>query len=590
MVRAGVLAVVLVSFLAVSFGQASRVHVENIEIAGPENGSRLGPKAINFQGYLTDSLGNAITDSALMMVFFLFDAAEGGTELWAEEQPVNVQDGVFNVQLGQFNPIPDSALLTGGEHWIQVVIPPDQWLWPRTQITSVGHAYTAVYSDLAGYAFDAPSVPDEDWTISGNDMYSNVSGYVGIGTSTPISNLHVKGSDWPTYITIESPEWYVPGIQFNYNGTNEWGIWYHPTDSNLAFFKDGAGDRMVIKNDGNVGIGVTSTLRQMERNRSPKDGASERSGRALSHRLTVANIDSEHTLRLIGPDGTYRYGARINFGDDDYVYIEEDDDDDLYIYASDRTAIMGGNVGIGTTAPEQKLHVNGISKFSIGGGSISMSTPGGWPGMIAYSPAGYRRDVIFYDDRMTILAGTSGSAPPTTSGITVENGGYVGIGVSNPSEMLDVNGTVRCHILKLLGGADIAEPFDVAREEPIEPGMLLSIDPENPGKLRVSDRAYDRCVAGVVSGAGDVEPGLIMGHTGTVADGEHPVALSGRVYCYADASNGSIRPGDLLTTSNVPGHAMRVADCDEAQGAVIGKAMSSLDEGRGLVLVLVSLQ
>jgi len=58
-----------------------------------------------------------------------------------------------------------------------------------------------------------------------------------------------------------------------------------------------------------------------------------------------------------------------------------------------------------------------------------------------------------------------------------------------------------------------------------------------------------------------------------------------------DASSGAIEPGDLLTTSARPGHAMRVDDHARAVGAILGKAMSPLDDGeRGLVLVLVSLQ
>ena len=66
--------------------------------------------------------------------------------------------------------------------------------------------------------------------------------------------------------------------------------------------------------------------------------------------------------------------------------------------------------------------------------------------------------------------------------------------------------------------------------------------------------------------------------------------MTGRVYCRADASAGAILPGDLLTTSDTPGHAMKATDHDRAQGAVIGKAMTGLKEGHGLVLVLVSLQ
>jgi hypothetical protein len=69
------------------------------------------------------------------------------------------------------------------------------------------------------------------------------------------------------------------------------------------------------------------------------------------------------------------------------------------------------------------------------------------------------------------------------------------------------------------------------------------------------------------------------------------VALTGRVYCLCDASSGGIEPGDLLTTSDTPGHAMKVTDHARAQGAIIGKAMTRLAQGEtGRVLVLVSLQ
>ena len=59
---------------------------------------------------------------------------------------------------------------------------------------------------------------------------------------------------------------------------------------------------------------------------------------------------------------------------------------------------------------------------------------------------------------------------------------------------------------------------------------------------------------------------------------------------FVDADQGAVEVGDLLTTSPTPGHAMRVSDRDAASGAIIGKAMTGLDSGRGLVLVLVGLQ
>ncbi len=158
-------------------------------------------------------------------------------------------------------------------------------------------------------------------------------------------------------------------------------------------------------------------------------------------------------------------------------------------------------------------------------------------------------------------------------------------------------GVVSVRVLEITGGADFAENFDVNVATTtsdtltkVEPGMVVSIDPTNPGKLSLSAQAYDRRVAGIISGAGGVKPGMIMSQAGTLADGKLPVALSGRVYCYVDASQGAIEPGDLLTTSDTPGHAMKVTDSNKAQGAIIGKAMTGLKEGKALVLVLVTLQ
>jgi hypothetical protein len=153
------------------------------------------------------------------------------------------------------------------------------------------------------------------------------------------------------------------------------------------------------------------------------------------------------------------------------------------------------------------------------------------------------------------------------------------------------DGRTTVSVLAITGGSDLSEQFDVtAAEGEVTPGLVVCIDANHPGKLLVCNGAYDRTVAGVVSGAGGIEPGMVMGQQGSPADGAYPVALTGRVYVWADASAGPIQPGDLLTTSDTPGHVMKVRDYAQAQGAIIGKAMSSLDQGQGLILVLVSLQ
>lgn len=155
----------------------------------------------------------------------------------------------------------------------------------------------------------------------------------------------------------------------------------------------------------------------------------------------------------------------------------------------------------------------------------------------------------------------------------------------------DGDGRIITDELQITGGSDLSEQFDIqGTEDAVRAGMLVSIDPKRPGKLMVTKNAYDNKVAGVISGAGGVKPGMMMGQDGSEANGDYPVALTGRVYCWADASTGSIEPGDMLTTSSTPGHAMKATDRERSYGTVIGKAMTSLEKGKGLVLVLVSLQ
>jgi hypothetical protein len=221
--------------------------------------------------------------------------------------------------------------------------------------------------------------------------------------------------------------------------------------------------------------------------------------------------------------------------------------------------------------------------------------------------------------------------------LKIAQGGNVGIGTDNPTAALDVNGEfmvveglggVRCYLgddgsgndvqigslehlatavsfynntdkaymhlycssITIEGGADLAEPFQITKTgQPITEGEVVVIDDANPGQLKLTDQPYDARVAGVVSGANGIHPGIQMQQQGLLEGGKN-VALTGRVYVQADTSNGPIFPGDQLTTSRTPGRAMRVTDHARAQGAILGKAMTGLKSGHGLVLVLVTLQ
>ncbi len=147
-----------------------------------------------------------------------------------------------------------------------------------------------------------------------------------------------------------------------------------------------------------------------------------------------------------------------------------------------------------------------------------------------------------------------------------------------------------CSSITIEGGADLAEPFKITGGDGEVPqGAVVVIDEANPGHLKLSDQAYDTRVAGVVSGANGINPGIQMQQQGILEGGKN-VALTGRVYVKADTSNGAIKPGDLLTTSSSPGFAMKVTDHAKAMGAILGKAMTGLSDREGMVLVLVTLQ
>lgn len=244
-----------------------------------------------------------------------------------------------------------------------------------------------------------------------------------------------------------------------------------------------------------------------------------------------------------------------------------------------------GNVGIGTSIPSQKLNITDgkillesgtIDKMLIepsgtgSGAQITLSASNGTNSLYlrASDATNKAGEILFYD--------------PTTNLKTMElDGDWSGSGKSR----------IVVDELQITGGADLAEYFKVNTLEKIEAGTILSVMSDGSAKLQIADKAYDSKVVGVISGANGVSPGLMLQQKGVEAvDGDYPIAITGRVYVKADATKQSIKAGDLLTTSDMKGYAMKVKSYKKAQGAIIGKALTDLNEGTGMVLVLLGVK
>ncbi len=238
----------------------------------------------------------------------------------------------------------------------------------------------------------------------------------------------------------------------------------------------------------------------------------------------------------------------ITFGDADYVHIGEAGSDDTLELKAARFNFVGGAMN--------KLDVGDNFVATVGAADFKLghSSRRGTPG----------RALVDFGDALVL--NFAGDWARTIIG----------------------GSSVEVRVLTITGGADLAEPFPL-KEPALDKGSVVVIDEEHPGRLKLATTAYDTRVAGIISGANGISPGIALHQEGRL-EGTDNVALSGRVYVRADAGYGAIKPGDLLTTSDTPGHAMKVTNHVRSQGAVLGKAMSSLQDGTGLVLVLVSLQ
>ena len=498
-----------------------------------------------------------------------------------------------------------------------------------------------------------------DATASEARLVVDASGRVGIGHPYPYVRLHVRRNTAAESSSSTFWDWSHGGgmlLQNTSTGTNAVtglafaggasdhalggiGLLQEIADVQgaLAFFTGGAGqgnlvpERLRISASGNVGIGTASPLSRLQVNGDFRLEGGDRS--ILTN--TADGSDTEY-LSFSGAGATsYERGANLRIhgneasGAGGVISYQAGNatgaQHRFYTHDGSQNAIRmlidrSGRVGVGTASPSTTLNVSRADSTASSAGTFWNQTYGGGfllenkqsapnavtgiglaggSGNGAIAGVGMVQETANSLGGLAFYTGGQGMANAVPERLRVTADGNVGIGTSAPVSRLHVNGTMTTKVITILGGSDLAEPFNVgtAGDEAGRalPGMVVVIDPASPGRLKVSSQRHDRKVAGVISGANGLSPGLVMSKDGdALADGAHPVALTGRVWCWCDASpsaGGEIEPGDLLTTSDVAGHAMRVTNLPQAQGAIIGKAMTPLKSGeRGLVLVLISLQ
>jgi hypothetical protein len=270
--------------------------------------------------------------------------------------------------------------------------------------------------------------------------------------------------------------------------------------------------------------------------------------------------------------------------------------------------------GVGTATPAAKLHVvDGTDSQSF---ILSENTSGGLAAagvlraksnvaQVNFQSHGSARTISRFGVTLGgwneflgttgngLAIGTNVGAGPlvlgtaNTARINILTDGKIGIGTATPTAELEVVGTLKATVAVGAVYQDLAEWVPASMD--MTPGTVVVVSAERNNEVKPSFTSYDTAVAGVVS----KQPGIILGEGSATKE---MIATSGRVKVHVTASNGPIRVGDLLATSDKPGVAMKSQPLDLAgtkihrPGTLVGKALEPLESGEGDILVLLSLQ
>jgi len=508
----------------------------------PSQGATPLTTAFTYQGQLKQ--GGAPFDGTADFQFSLWDAATGGAQIGTTVQvnAVNVASGLFAVNL-DFG----AAAFSGDARWLQLAVRPATdviaftTLSPRQPLTAAPYAlYALGSSGGTGY-----------WAATGADIHNTNSGKVGIGTDTPTGLLGVEST-----ANVHGVWSVVPYIAIYGHRTGTTGTWpavHAECDSASA---NASAIRGYLNS---TNAGADSAAVRGENRGTDGDGA----GVYGLHSGSGIGVHGEST----SGNGVYGVGHSVG----------------VRGKASDAGGGGGMFLGSGSYGAGQALLVMGDSLLGFVQVAGGTDTEPGAGGFLVLGSTGSTNISM---DNNEIQARYNGSA----STLYLNNGGgsvAIGGATSIKGNVTVRSASTNAVLIELGEGLDYAEGFNVSDKSAIAPGMVLVIDPDHPGKLTLSTQAYDKRVAGIAAGANGLGSAVRVG----AGQFDLDVALAGRVYCQVDATEHGVEPGDLLTTSAVPGHAMKVTDPARAMGAVLGKAMEPLKQGeRGQILVLVTLQ
>lgn len=570
------------------------------------------PQLINYQGRVLVA-GTNFNSPPLGLFKFALVQAAGPTLVWKNDgsagntEPaaavsLKVANGLYSVLLGDTGlanmvPLP-SSVFTKSDIRLRVWFNGGsgfQQLSPDQRIASVG------------YAMIADTVPDgvvtaaklADGAVTAAKLAPGAVTSAVLGDSVDLGSASVNGQLSVYRTTAGTPAIQLTGINnqisvFGDDGLEQARLW-GPSFGELLLNNSLPGNATAVRLTAQGATGG-----QLDLNNTNGIVRARLEGENVGGMLTLFQADGNTgailygneglgsgALSLRNTNGSARFRALGGPSAGSFSVLNETGTETI-------AANGAGNGNMTLRQADGSAGLNLLASNGTGGGGVTVFRDDGtFAGQLTVADS-------TRDDGFLGLANRSGNNRFYARGSSPSDsqGGYMGLinaaGVQTIT--LDASqsgsGRITTQVLSITGGSDLSENFDVRSDaEAPQPGMIVSIDPKNPGELALCRTAHDKRVAGIISGAGGVRTGMLMGQTGTKADGKHAVALTGRVYCYVDAdAAGPVEPGDLITTSNTPGHGMRVRDHSLASGAIIGKAMTALDKGKGLVLVLVSLQ